>query len=43
MTVIETVMMLGMDANDFLVRTWREAIYGSNDMESLLQPIPVCK
>ena len=43
MTVIETVKMLGMDAKDFLVRAWREAIYGNNDMESLLQPVPVCK
>ncbi len=43
MTVIETVKMLGMDAKEFLVRAWREAIYGKNDMESLLQPVPVCK
>ena len=43
MTVIETVKMLGMNAKDFLVRAWREAIYGNNDMESLLQPVPVCK
>ncbi len=43
MTVIETVKMLGMDAKDFLVRAWKEAIYGNNDMESLLLPVPVCK
>lgn len=43
MTVIETVKMLGMNAKEFLVRAWREAIYGKNDMESLLQPVPVCK
>ena len=23
---------------DFLVRAWREAIYGNNDLEALLQP-----
>jgi len=28
MTIIETVKMLGMDAKDFLVRAWHEAIYG---------------
>ena len=43
MTVIETVKMLGMNAKEFLVRAWREAIYGKNDMESLLQPVSVCK
>ena len=43
MTVIETVKMLGMSAKEFLVRAWREAIYGKNDMESLLQPVSVCK
>ena len=43
MTIIETIKMLGMDAKEFLVRAWREAIYGKNDMESLLQPVPVCK
>ena len=43
MTVIETVKMLGMNAKEFLVRAWREVIYGKNDMESLLQPVSVCK
>lgn len=43
MTIIETVKMLGMNAKEFLVRAWREAIYGKNDMESLLQPVSVCK
>ena len=43
MTVIETVKMLGMNAKEFLFRAWREAIYGKNDMESLLQPVSVCK
>lgn len=43
MTVIETVKMLGMNAKEFLVRAWREAIYGKNDMESLLQTVSVCK
>ena len=28
MTVIETIKMLGMNAKEFLVRAWREAIYG---------------
>lgn len=41
MTVIETAKMWGMNAKDFLVRAWREAINGNNDMESLFQTVPV--
>lgn len=29
---------LGHEIKDFLVRAWREAIYGNNDLEALLQP-----
>ena len=43
MTIIETVKMLGMNAKEFLVSAWREAFYEKNDMESLLQPVSVCK
>lgn len=35
---IETVKRLGHEVKDFLVRAWREAIYGNNDLEPLLQP-----
>jgi hypothetical protein len=38
MTIIETAKRLGHEAKDFLVRAWREAIYGNNDLEPLLQP-----
>ena len=38
MTIIETAKRLGHEVKDFLVRAWREAIYGNNDLESLLQP-----
>lgn len=41
MTIIETAKMWGMNAKDFLVRAWREAINGNNDMESLFQTVPV--
>lgn len=43
MTIIETAKMWGMNAKDFLVRAWREIIYGNNDMESLFQAVPVRK
>jgi len=29
---------LGHEIKDFLVRAWREAIYGNNDLEALLLP-----
>ena len=35
---IETVKRLGHEVKDFLVRAWREAIHGNNDLEPLLQP-----
>ena len=38
MTIIETAKRLGHEVKDFLVRAWREAIYGNNDLEPLLQP-----
>ena len=38
MTIIETAKRLGHEIKDFLVRAWREAIYGNNDLEALLQP-----
>lgn len=38
MTIIETANRLGHEVKDFLVRAWREAIYGNNDLEPLLQP-----
>lgn len=41
MTIIETAKMWGMNAKDFLVRAWREIIYGNNDIESLFQAVPV--
>lgn len=38
MTIIETAKRLGHEVKDFLVRAWREAIYGNNDLKALLQP-----
>jgi hypothetical protein len=38
MTIIESAKRLGHEVKDFLVRAWREAIYGNNDLEPLLQP-----
>ena len=38
MTIIETAKRLGHEIKDFLVRAWRVAIYGNNDLEALLQP-----
>ena len=38
MTIIETAKRLGHEVKDFLVRAWRQAIYGNNDLEPLLQP-----
>ena len=38
MTIIETAKRLGHEIKDFLVRAWREAIYGNNDLEALLLP-----
>ena len=38
MTIIETAKRLGHEIKDFLVRAWRGAIYGNNDLEALLQP-----
>ena len=38
LTIIETAKRLGHEVKDFLVRAWREAIYGNNDLEALLQP-----
>ena len=38
MTIIETAKRLGHEVKDFLVRAWREAIYGNNNLEPLLQP-----
>ena len=37
MTIIETAKRLGHEVKDFLVRAWREAIYGNNDLEPMLQ------
>ena len=41
MTIIESAKRLGYEVKDFLVRAWREAIYGNNDLESMLQPAVV--
>ena len=38
LTIIETAKMWGLQVKDFLVRAWREAIYGNNDLEALLLP-----
>ena len=38
LTIIETAKRLGHEIKDFLVRAWREAIYGNNDLEALLLP-----
>ena len=35
---IETAKRLGHEIKDILVRAWREAIYGNNDLEALLLP-----
>ena len=43
MTIIETAKRLGHEVKDFLVRAWKEAIYGNNDLESLLLPAVVTK
>ena len=43
MTIIETAKRLGHEVKDFLVRAWKEAIYGNNDLEPLLQPAVVTK
>jgi len=43
MTIIETAKRLGYEVKDFLVRAWREAIYGNNDLESMLQPAVITK
>lgn len=43
MTIIETAKRLGHEAKDFLVRAWREAIYGNQELEALLQPAVTTK
>jgi len=43
MTIIESAKRLGHECKDFLVRAWREAIYGNNDLEAMLQPVVVAK
>jgi len=43
MTIIESAKRLGHECKDFLVRAWREAIYGNNDLEAMLQPAVVTK
>ena len=42
-TIIETAKKLEYEVRDFLVRAWKEAIYGNNDFESLLQSAIVTK
>lgn len=43
MSIIETAKRLGYEVKDFLVRAWKEAIYGNNDLEPLLLPEVVTK
>ena len=43
MTIIESAKRLGHECRDFLVRAWKEAIYGNNDLEAMLQPVVVAK
>lgn len=43
MTIIESAKRLGHECKDFLVRAWREAIYGNHDLEAMLQPAVVAK
>ena len=43
LTIIETAKRLGHECKDFLVRAWREAIYGNHDLEAMLQPTVVAK
>lgn len=43
MTIIESAKRLGHECKDFLVRAWKEAIYGNNDLEAMLQPVVVAK
>lgn len=43
MTIIESAKRLGHEVKDFLVRAWREAIYGNNDLEPLLLPAVVAR
>ena len=38
MTIMGTASLLGYEAKEFLVRALRTAIYGDNDLESMLKP-----
>lgn len=43
MTIIGTASLLGYEAKDFLARALHTAIYGDNDLESMLQPAVITK
>ena len=43
MTIMGTATMLGYEAKDFLARALQKAIYGDNDLESMLQPAVIAK
>ena len=43
MTIMGTATMLGYEAKDFLLRALQKAIYGDNDLESMLQPAVIAK
>ena len=38
-----TASLLGYEAKKFLARALRKAIYGDNDLESMLQPAIIAK